>query len=49
MHKVRFKDGRELVVGKILCLGQNYRKHVEEMKGRTVGVPEYQVTAYSTT
>jgi 2-keto-4-pentenoate hydratase/2-oxohepta-3-ene-1,7-dioic acid hydratase in catechol pathway len=34
MKKVTFKgSGRELAVGKILCVGQNYLKHIEEMKG----------------
>ncbi len=35
MRTVRFRDnGDELAVGKILCVGQNYAKHVEEMQGR---------------
>jgi 2-keto-4-pentenoate hydratase/2-oxohepta-3-ene-1,7-dioic acid hydratase in catechol pathway len=34
MRKVRFKgSGNEIAVGKILCVGQNYTKHIEEMKG----------------
>lgn len=33
MRKVKFRQSqRELSVGKILCVGQNYAKHIEEMK-----------------
>jgi 2-keto-4-pentenoate hydratase/2-oxohepta-3-ene-1,7-dioic acid hydratase in catechol pathway len=34
MKNVRFRQGgSQLAVGKILCVGQNYIKHIEEMKG----------------
>jgi 2-keto-4-pentenoate hydratase/2-oxohepta-3-ene-1,7-dioic acid hydratase in catechol pathway len=34
MKKIRFRgSGNEIAVGKILCVGQNYAKHIEEMKG----------------
>lgn len=33
MHTVRFKaNARELTVGKIVCVGQNYAEHIAEMK-----------------
>jgi 2-keto-4-pentenoate hydratase/2-oxohepta-3-ene-1,7-dioic acid hydratase in catechol pathway len=34
MKTIQFKGNtRELTVGKIVCVGQNYAKHIEEMKG----------------
>lgn len=34
MRNIKFKgDSRELTVGKMVCVGQNYAKHIEEMKG----------------
>ncbi len=34
MRTIKFKaSARELTVGKIVCVGQNYAKHIEEMKG----------------
>lgn len=38
MRTVRFRDSREQVtVGKIVCVGENYAKHIAELKGR---IPE---------
>jgi 2-keto-4-pentenoate hydratase/2-oxohepta-3-ene-1,7-dioic acid hydratase in catechol pathway len=38
MKNITFKgSGRKLTVGKILCLGRNYVKHIEEMKS---SIPE---------
>jgi 2-keto-4-pentenoate hydratase/2-oxohepta-3-ene-1,7-dioic acid hydratase in catechol pathway len=35
MRTIKFKgDSRELTVGKMVCVGQNYAKHIEEMKGQ---------------
>jgi 2-keto-4-pentenoate hydratase/2-oxohepta-3-ene-1,7-dioic acid hydratase in catechol pathway len=40
MGIVRFKgSGREISVGKIVCMGQNYAKHVEELKTRIPDKP----------
>ncbi len=40
MGIVRFKDsGREMAVGKIVCMGQNYAKHIEELKTRVPDKP----------
>jgi len=34
MRTIKFKgSAHELTVGKIVCVGQNYAKHIEEMKG----------------
>ena len=34
MRKIKIKgDTHELTVGKMVCVGQNYAKHIEEMKG----------------
>lgn len=34
MKKIRFKgNGEELVVGKMVCVAQNYAKHIAEMQG----------------
>jgi len=32
-HVIRFTDGSEMPVGKIICLARTYRKHAEEMGG----------------
>lgn len=40
MHTIRWQDGsRELPVGKILCVGQNYVKHIEELGSISAGFP----------
>jgi len=40
MKTVAFTDGRpRIMVGKILCLGQNYAAHAKEMKAETPTVP----------
>jgi 2-keto-4-pentenoate hydratase/2-oxohepta-3-ene-1,7-dioic acid hydratase in catechol pathway len=40
MRTIKFKGGaRKLTVGKIVCVGQNYAKHIEEMKGTRPNKP----------
>jgi acylpyruvate hydrolase len=40
MHTIRWQDGsRELPVGKILCVGQNYVAHIEELNSVAAGHP----------
>ena len=40
MHTIRWQDGsRELPVGKILCVGQNYVAHIEELNSVPAGHP----------
>ncbi len=40
MGIVRFKvTGQEIAVGKIVCMGQNYAKHIEELKTRVPDKP----------
>lgn len=40
MGIVRFKDkDQEVAVGKIVCMGQNYAKHIEELKTRVPDKP----------
>ncbi len=40
MRSIRFKGGgARLAVGKILCLGRNYAKHIDEMKGTLPAKP----------
>ena len=40
MHTIRWQDGsRELSVGKILCVGQNYVAHIEELASVDAGHP----------
>jgi len=35
MNRIFFKDGREFTPSKIICVGRNYAKHIEEMKSET--------------
>lgn len=40
MYAIRWRDGsRELPVGKILCVGQNYVAHIEELNSADAGHP----------
>lgn len=40
MHTIRWQDGtRELPVGKVLCVGQNYVAHIEELNSVPAGHP----------
>ena len=32
MKKIHFIDGRSYTPSKIICVGRNYAKHIEEMK-----------------
>jgi len=35
MSTVKLKPDQKFKVGKIVCVGQNYRRHIEEMKSKT--------------
>lgn len=39
MYSIRFKDGRTFTPGKIVCVGRNYVKHIEEMKSSRTKEP----------
>jgi len=39
VRTIRFEDGRELPVGKIVCVGQNYVAHIEELGSVPAGHP----------
>ena len=39
MNRVYFKDGREFTPSKIICVGRNYAKHIEEMKSEPTKEP----------
>ena len=39
MSKIRLKPDQLFNVGKIVCVGQNYRLHIEEMKSKTSKEP----------
>lgn len=39
MNRIYFKDGREFTPSKIICVGRNYAKHIEEMKSEATTDP----------
>ena len=39
VRAIQFEDGRELRVGKIVCVGQNYVAHIEELGSVPAGHP----------